>query len=127
MIFFGEISRTDNRRLIISVCCLFVSMAFYAGFRNYLGFYWANVLIYPTAGLLPAFSAFVFCISVVFHFYATFFFYKGIVQTNNKVLNSLCNFTLKLLIFLCTYLVVVQLTVYFLEIVGLNPFSGYQP
>ena len=127
MNFFGEISRTDNKRMIISVFCLFLSMAFYAGLRNYLGLHWANILTYSTSGILPALSAVIFFISVVFHFSATFFFYKGIVQTNNKILNSLCNFTLKLLIFLLTYLVVVQLTVYFLEIVGLNPFSGYQP
>ena len=127
MKFFGAISRTDNKRQMISVFCLFVSMVFYVGLRNYLGLHWANVLMYSTSGLLPALSTVVFCISVVFHFYSTFFFYKDIVQTNNKFFNLLGSFLLKSLIFICTYLAVLQLTFGILEILGLNPFSGYQP
>lgn len=127
MNFFGEISRTDNKRLIISFFCLFLSMAFYAGFRNYLGLHWANILIYSTSGVLPALSAFVFCISVVFHFYSTFFFYKCIVKTKNKFFNLLVSVSLKSLVFICSYLVVVKLTFGILEILGLDPFSGYQP
>ena len=127
MNFFGAISRADNKRLLISGFCLIVSMAFYAGFRNYLGLHWANVLIYSTSGLLPALSTVVFCISVVFHFYSTFFFYKGIVQTNNKIFNLLVSVGLKFLVFICSYVVAVKLTFSILEILGLDPFSGYQP
>ena len=127
MNFFGSIFISDNRRLLISVVFLFLCMAFYAGLRNYLGFYWANLLIYSTSGSLPALSAFMFFVSVVFHAYSTFFFYKGIIKTSIKILNTLCNFVLKLLIFVFTYILTVQLTMLFLEVSGLSPFSGYQP